>query len=63
MPTVQIEMFEGRTLEQKRKLVKKVTEAIVESIDTPSENVKIIIREMSRENYAAAGTLAIDKQK
>ena len=62
MPTVQIEMFEGRTLEQKRMLVEKVTQAIVESINTPTENVKIIIREMSRENYAAAGVLAIDKK-
>jgi 4-oxalocrotonate tautomerase len=62
MPTVQIEMFEGRTLEQKRVLAKKVTEAIVESIDTAPENVKIIIREMSKENLATAGTLAIDKK-
>lgn len=61
MPMVQIEIFEGRTVEQKRMLVKKVTEAIVESINTAPENVKIVIREMSRENHAVAGILSIDK--
>lgn len=61
MPMVQIEMFEGRTVEQKRMLVKKVTDAIVESINTAPENVKIVIREMKRENHAIAGKLSIDK--
>jgi len=61
MPLVQIEMFEGRTVEQKRMLVKKVTDAIVESINTAPENVKIVIREMSRENHAVAGKLSFDK--
>jgi len=61
MPMVQIEMFEGRTVEQKRMLVKKVTDAIVESINTAPENVKIVIREMKRENHAVAGILSVDK--
>lgn len=62
MPTVQIEMLPGRTLEQKRKLVEKVTQAISESINCPREAVTIIIREMSPENYAQGGVLRIDKQ-
>ncbi|RNC29146.1 MAG: 2-hydroxymuconate tautomerase [Candidatus Dichloromethanomonas elyunquensis] len=61
MPTVQIEMFEGRTLEQKKLLVQKVTQAIVESVNTAPENVKIIIRDMSKENFATAGKLAIEE--
>ncbi len=62
MPNVQIDMFEGRTIDQKRMLVEKVTKAIVESIDTKPENVKIVIRDMPRENSATAGILAIDKK-
>jgi len=61
MPIVQIEMLEGRTLEQKKKLVEKVTEAIVESVDVPAEKVSIIIREMARENFAKAGKLASEQ--
>ncbi len=61
MPIVQVELLEGRTVEQKRLLVEKVTQAIVESIGAPAEKVTIIIRDMSKENYAIAGKLASDK--
>ncbi|GAB6156289.1 4-oxalocrotonate tautomerase [Desulfosporosinus burensis] len=61
MPIVQVELLEGRTIEQKRLLAEKVTQAIVESIGAPAESVSIIIRDMSKENYSKAGVLAIDK--
>lgn len=62
MPIVQIHLIEGRTLEQKRKLVAEVTRAVVESVDAPPEAVKVILSEMSRDNYANAGVLVIDKK-
>ena len=61
MPIVQVELLEGRTLEQKRLLVEKVTQAIVESLGAPAEKVTIIIRDMLKENYAKAGKLASDE--
>ncbi len=62
MPIVQIELLEGRTVEQKRVLVEKVTEAIMQSVNCPKEAVSIILRDMPRENYAKAGVLAIDRK-
>lgn len=62
MPVVQIEMMEGRTLEQKRAMVKKVTEALVETLNAKPEAITIVIREMKREHYAHAGVLACDRQ-
>jgi len=61
MPIVQIELIEGRTVEQKRGLAEKVTKAVVEAMNCPESAVSIIIREMKRENYAQAGTLWCDK--
>ncbi|HBP65548.1 MAG TPA: 4-oxalocrotonate tautomerase [Desulfosporosinus sp.] len=61
MPIVQVELIEGRTVEQKRLLVAKVTQAIVESIGAPAESVTIIIRDMPKENLAKAGILACDR--
>lgn len=61
MPTVQIEMLEGRTTEQKRELAKKVTQAVMESVNVPADAVKVIIREMKKENYAEGGVLRCDK--
>jgi len=63
MPIVQIELLEGRTVEQKRQLAEKVTQAIVDSVGTQPENVSIIIRDMPKENYAKAGVLASDMTK
>lgn len=61
MPFVQVDMLKGRTLEQKRALVQKVTEAIAETANCPKDAVKIIIREMEFENFAQAGVLKCDE--
>ncbi len=60
MPTIRIEMWSGRTLDQKRKLVKKVTEAVVEALDLQPDEVKIRIVESEKENYAVGGVLRSD---
>ena len=62
MPIVQIEILEGRTLEQKRNMVKEVTESICKNMNCLPERVSIIIREMPKEHLAIAGELAIDKK-
>ena len=36
MPFVRIDLFEGRTLEQKKALAKEVTEAVVRNTGAPS---------------------------
>jgi 4-oxalocrotonate tautomerase len=60
MPILQVEILKGRTVEQKRNMVKKVTEAVTEALDCPKEAVRIIIREMEFENFAKAGILMCD---
>lgn len=62
MPILQIELFKGRTVEQKREMAKRVTDAISETLNCPKEAISIIIREMEFENYAKAGKLEIDNR-
>ena len=62
MPILQVEMLKGRTLDQKREMVKKVTDAVTETLNCPKEAVKIIIREMESENFANAGVLKSDSK-
>lgn len=62
MPILQVEILKGRTVEQKREMVKKVTEAVSETLNCPIEAVSIIIREMDTENFAKAGKLRVDGQ-
>ena len=61
MPIVQIEIKQGRQVEQKRKLAEALTQAVVDSIGVKSESVTVIIREMALENHAVAGKLDCDK--
>ncbi|HHY76006.1 MAG TPA: 4-oxalocrotonate tautomerase [Firmicutes bacterium] len=63
MPIVQIEMLEGRTLEQKRAMVKEVTEAICRTLNATPDAVRIIIREMPFEHFAVGGVLRSDQKK
>ncbi|MBP2626466.1 MAG: 4-oxalocrotonate tautomerase [Firmicutes bacterium] len=61
MPIVQIDMIEGRTVEQKRELAKKVTEVICETASCPAEAVTIVIRDAAKHDIAKAGILMSDK--
>ncbi len=57
MPVVIIEMWEGRTVEQKKQLVAGITSAFVK-IGTPSEAVHIIIKDNPKHNWASGGKLS-----
>lgn len=61
MPIVQIDFMAGRTIEQKRTMVKKVTEAIADSIGCSESAVTVLLRELPKESFAEGGTLLIDK--
>ena len=61
MPIVQIDMLEGRTDDQKRTMVRTVTEAICEALEAKPETIRIIVRDMRREHYAVAGVLASER--
>lgn len=60
MPLVTIKVIEGRTLEQKRGMVKDVTAAIAKNIGCPTSAVNVDIVEMKTENFAADGKLWCD---
>ena len=55
-------MITGRTLDQKRELVKSVTKAVCESIGTAPESVQIKLNDMEPEGYAVSGKLIIDQE-
>jgi len=57
MPTIRVEMFEGRTPEQKRALAKELTEACVRAIGTPAGSVDILFYDIAKQDWATGGTL------
>ncbi len=57
MPFVEIHYLEGKTEEQREKLVKAITDAIVEIFSVPKESVWIEFDEMLKTNFATGGVL------
>ena len=55
MPTYRVEMIEGRTVEQKKKLVEEITRVSVEVLGGTPEMVDILITDVKRENWATGG--------
>lgn len=60
MPFAQIHMIEGRTEEQKRAVIEKVSAALAEATDSPLTNVRVWIQEVPKENWGIAGVSAKD---
>jgi 4-oxalocrotonate tautomerase len=60
MPLVTVKIIEGRTLEQKRGMVKDVTAAIAKNIGCPTSAVHIDIVEMKQDCYAQDGKMWCD---
>ncbi|MEW6088748.1 MAG: 2-hydroxymuconate tautomerase [bacterium] len=61
MPIVNIQILKGRSLEQKKKMSKAVTDAIISSIGVKPDAVWIVIEEMEKENFATGGILHSEK--
>ncbi len=62
MPVIHVHMYEGRSVDQKRKLVSAMTEAVVKSLEIKPEAVQILIHDMSKNNVAVAGVLKSDRK-
>ncbi len=61
MPVVIVKMLEGRSVEQKRRLVKEMTNVVVKYTGAAEEQVDVTIEDYARENWSKAGTLFYDK--
>jgi 4-oxalocrotonate tautomerase len=57
MPVIIVEMWEGRTLEQKKKLVRELTSAFV-NIGTSADSVQIILNDHPKTSWGMGGKLA-----
>jgi 4-oxalocrotonate tautomerase len=61
MPTIRIDMFEGRTPEQKRALAAAITEACVKTIGSSADSVDILMFDIAKQNWATGGVLWSDQ--
>ena len=58
MPVITVDMWEGRTVEQKKQLAEGITSAMTEKLGISPEHVTIIIKDNPKHNWATGGKLA-----
>lgn len=55
MPIVEVTLLDGRTPAKKVALMRRITDVVVETIDAPRDSVRVILREIPAEHFAAGG--------
>ncbi len=61
MAHVQVTLLEGRTLEQKRRAARRITDALQEELNVKAEKLTIAFVEVPRQSYARNGVLLSDR--
>lgn len=61
MPTLHVELFEGRTPAQKAALAKELTDACVRVLGGSPDGVDVLFVDVARHNWASGGVLWSDK--
>ena len=61
MAHVQITMLTGRSIEQKRRAVKRISEVMQEELNVKVERLTIVFVEVPRDSYARNGILLADR--
>ena len=55
MPTIRVELIEGRTPEQKKQLAQAIVEACCKTIGSKPESVDVLFFDIPSQNWATAG--------
>lgn len=58
MPIVKIELFKGRSRDQKATLAKEITDAITRVLGVKPESTHVIFQDVEKSDWAHAGTTA-----
>jgi 4-oxalocrotonate tautomerase len=61
MPIVTVQMLRGRSADQKRSLVRAITDAMVTHTGAKPDNLIVVIEEVERDNWATNGQLLSDR--
>lgn len=62
MPTIRVELMEGRTPEQKKSLVRALTQAVVETLGSKPEAVDVLLFDIRPGDWATGGKLWSERE-
>ena len=55
MPTIRVELIEGRTPEQKKQLAQAITQACANTLGSKPESVDVLFFDIPRHDWATGG--------
>ena len=61
MPFISVRMLEGRDQDQKRELVKAITDSMADICGADPRHVHVVIEEIPGSNWAREGVMAADR--
>ena len=62
MPIVRVEWLAGRSLDQRRAIVGRITDALQDVAGSRRESIKVILHDVPPENYGSAGGLLSERE-
>jgi len=62
MPTIRVELMEGRTPEQKKSLVAALTQAVVDTLGSKPEAVDVLLFDIRPGDWATGGKLWSERE-
>ena len=61
MPIANIQIVKGRSRADRQKLIARVTDAIVDSLDVDARTVRVLLTEIDAENWGVGGIPKSDR--
>ncbi|MBK6888334.1 MAG: 4-oxalocrotonate tautomerase family protein [Tetrasphaera sp.] len=62
MPFIDVTLVEGRTPEQLRTLITKLTDAAVEAVGAPRDSIRVVLREVAPTHWAAGDVTIAERR-
>lgn len=62
MPFIDVTLAEGRSPEQLRTLITKLTDAAVEAVGAPRESIRVVLREVPQTHWAAGDVTIAERR-
>lgn len=62
MPFIDVTLVEGRSPEQLRTLITKLTDAAVEAVGAPRESIRVVVREVAATHWAAGDVTIAERR-
>jgi 4-oxalocrotonate tautomerase len=62
MPVIRVDMYSGRTIEQKRELARRLTETYISVVGGEPRGVTILFNDVSKVDWSVGGELSCDRE-